>query len=131
MRTMNSLALVGRILYALPLIGFGLGHLLAGAEMGGMVPAWVPGGGTFWIYCTGVALIAGSLAIITGVMGRLAALLVAALLLLFVLTLHLPGWLEGGPNAIMSRMSLYKDLAMAGGALVIAATFGARSPVRS
>lgn len=128
---MNSLALIGRVLFALPLIGFGIGHLISASMMGGMVPAWVPGGGTFWIYLTGVALIAGALAIITGYMGRLAALLVAALLLIFVLTLHLPGWLDGGPNAMMSKMNLYKDLAMAGGALVIATTFGARNPSRS
>lgn len=128
---MVSLALVGRILYSLPLLGFGLGHLMSANMMGGMVPAWVPGGGTLWVYITGIALIAGGLAIMTGYMGRLAALLVAALLLVFVLTLHLPGWLAGGPTAMMSQMSLYKDLAMAGGALVIASTFAARNTVRS
>ena len=43
-------------------------------------------------------------------------------LLIFVFAIHLPGALAGGDSGQMSMMSLLKDLAIAGGALVYAST---------
>ena len=64
--------LVARILFIVPLLGFGSGHLMNAGDMAGMVP--IPGG-VFWIYLTGVALLAAAVSIIIKKKAALATLL--------------------------------------------------------
>lgn len=111
---MTSVTTTGaRVLFALPFAVFGLLHLMNANAMAGMVP--VPGG-VFWIYFTGIALIAGAVGLITKKLGALAALGLAALMIVFVLAVHLPGL--GNPQmAQMAMMGLLKDTALAGAAL--------------
>ena len=84
----------------------------------GMVPAAIPGG-VIWVYLTGIALIAAAVAILLDKMAKLASVLLAALLLVFVLVIHLKGAMAGDQSA---TASLLKDIAIAGGALVFAGT---------
>jgi len=105
---------VGRILFALPFLIFGLFHFMSAEQMAGMVP--VPGG-VFWVYFTGVALIAAAVSMLINKYAKLASLLLAALLLVFVLAIHLPAVLGGDQ---MAMISLLKDISMAGGALLMA-----------
>lgn len=114
---------VARVLFALPFAVFGLFHFLNASAMAGMVP--VPGG-VFWIYFTGAALIAGSIGIITGILGRLAALGLAALLVTFILGVHLPG-LSNPAMQQGAMMGLLKDVSLLGGALTWAGLLGKRS----
>lgn len=116
---MNSLTNTGRILFALPFAVFGLMHLMAAKDMAGMVPGWVPGG-VFWVYLTGVALIAATVAIIAKKQISLAALLLGVLMFVFVLTVHLPG-LMGGNQMAMS--GLLKDFSLGGAAFMISGLF--------
>ena len=82
---------IARVLFALPLGIFGLLHFMNAGMMSTMVPSFIPGG-VFWVYVTGIALLAGAIAIIANRrFARLAALLVGVLLLIFALTIHLPG----------------------------------------
>ncbi|MBL8034595.1 MAG: DoxX family protein [Leptospiraceae bacterium] len=112
--------LIGRILFSLPMIGFGLGHLTSAANMAAMVPAWLPGG-VFWVYLTGVALVAAGIAIIINKLTFQAALGLSVLVMTFALTVHLPGMLKGeGMAKMMSMVALYKDIAISGAALYIA-----------
>lgn len=60
---------VARILFALPFLVFGLMHFVGADSMAGMVP--VPGG-VFWVYLTGVAMVAAAVAIISARMVWLA-----------------------------------------------------------
>ena len=113
--------MIGRIIYALPFLGFGAGHLMNAGSMGAMVPAFIPGG-VFWIYFTGVAMVLAALAIITGIQGRNACFGIALMLLVFIVTMHLPG-LANPQMKMMAMMSLFKDTGLMGGALVIAGTF--------
>ncbi len=107
---------VAKIIYSIPMILFGVFHFMMAENMAGMVPSFVPGG-IFWVYLTGVALIAAGVAIIINKMARLAALLLAVLLLIFVLAIHLPGAIAGEE---MAMPSLLKDIALMAGALLIA-----------
>lgn len=116
---------VGRIAFALPFGIFGLFHFFGAEKMAGMVPAWLPGGGVLWVYLTGVALIAGAVGLITGFKAEQAALGLAGLLGVFILTIHLPG-LRHPEMQQMAMMSLLKDASMMGGALVIAGTLRSR-----
>ena len=115
----DPLTKLGRFLLALPMAMFGVIHFMAADNMAGMVP--LPGG-AIWVYITGVALIVAAVSIIIQKKARLAATLLAILLLIFVFTIHLPGVLAGGDGGQMSMMSLLKDLAIAGGALIFAGT---------
>lgn len=110
--------MVGRILYGLPLLVFGLLHFMAAPMMAGMVPAFVPGG-ILWVYITGVALILAAIAIIANRLAPLASLLLGIMLLSFALTVHLPILLGGDQSAMPN---LLKDTALAGAAFYIYAT---------
>lgn len=110
---------VARILFGLPFGIFGLFHFMGAEDMAGMVP--IPGG-VIWIYITGIAMIAASVAIITKKMGKIACLLLALLLLVFILVLHVPG-LGDEATMQMSMMSLLKDMGLMAGALTYAGIF--------
>lgn len=112
---------VARILFAVPFGIFGLLHFMGGQNMTGMVPSWIPGG-VFWVYLTGLALLAAAVSIIIQKKAKLASLLLSAMLGIFVLTIHLPGAM-GAANEMammMSMSSLLKDMALAGAALAYA-----------
>lgn len=113
---------VGRILYALPFGIFGLLHFMNANAMAGMVP--IPGG-VFWIYLTGLALLAASVSMIIEKYTRMACILLGVMLLIFVLSMHLPGVIgAASEQAMQSSMSnLLKDTALAGGAWILAGKY--------
>ena len=110
--------LLGRILLALPFLVLGVMHFPGADNMAGMVPSWIPGG-VLWVYLTGVANIAAGVAFITGKQARLAGLLTALMMIVFILTVHLPG-MSNPDMAQFSLISILKDLGLAGGALLMA-----------
>lgn len=115
----SPLTKLGRFLLAIPMAIFGIFHFMGAEGMSKMVP--IPGG-VIWVYLTGIALIAAAVSIIMQKKARLASTLLAVMLLLFVFFIHLPGAMAGGDSGQMSMMSLLKDLAIAGGALIYAGT---------
>ena len=110
-----NISKIGKYLYATPMVIFGLFHFLNASAMAGMVP--IPGG-VFWIYLTGLSLILAGVSIIIQKLDEWSSFLLAVLLLVFVLTIHLPGVIAGGEMAQMYMTNLLKDLALAGGALI-------------
>ena len=110
-----NISKIGKYLYAIPMVIFGMFHFLNASAMAGMVP--IPGG-VFWIYLTGLSLILAGVSIIIQKLDDWSSFLLAILLLVFVLTMHLPGVLAGGEMAQMYMTNLLKDLALAGGALI-------------
>ena len=99
---------ISRYLFALPFAMFGLMHLMKANDMTGMVPSFIPGG-VFWVYITGLALMAAAISIIIKKKEKLATLLLGIMLVIFVLTIHLPG-------GEASMANLLKDLSLAGAA---------------
>ncbi len=116
----HTLHCVGRFLFAIPLLVFGVFHFLNGQSMVGMLAGWPFA--LFLVYVSGAGLILGAIALMLNRFARLAAILLAVEIGLFVLTLHLPAMLAGGAGAQMSMMSALKDLALVGGALALAAS---------
>jgi len=108
--------LIGRILFALPLVVFALGHFTQANAMAAMVPHWLPGK-VFWVYFTGVALVAAAVAILAHKKVFEAGLGLGVMLLIFALTIHLPMLMAGNQAAMPS---LLKDLSLAGAAFYIA-----------
>ena len=114
---------VGRFVFALPFGVFGIFHLMNAGQMAGMVPGFIPGG-VFWVYLTGVAHLAACISFLIEKKAHLAGLLLALMLIIFALTVHLPGALEGNAS---STSSFLKDTALAGGALILAGRYSAES----
>ena len=107
---MDGIIKLGKYLFALPLIGFGAGHLMNAEAMAGMAPF----GGVIVIYITGLALVAAAVSIIIGKMDKLACVLLCVFLLSTALLIWMPGMMDGDQASMTNFM---KDLAMAGGAL--------------
>ena len=119
---MDKLKHIGRIIFALPFLVFGINHFIYAPMMAGLVPSYVPGG-VFWVYITGAGLIAASVSVAANRLVKISGLLLALLLLLFVLTIHIPGL--GNPQmAQMAMIGLLKDTAMMGAAIMASAFFG-------
>ncbi|MBX9853094.1 MAG: DoxX family protein [Cytophagaceae bacterium] len=116
---MKSLSFIGKLLFALSIAFFGIGHFGNAQAMAGFVPSFIPGG-IFWVYLTGAALIAAAVSIVTGKYVKLAGILLGAMLLIFALTIHLPG-LSNPQMAQFAMVALVKDIALAGASFYIAA----------
>jgi uncharacterized membrane protein YphA (DoxX/SURF4 family) len=89
-----------------------------------LVPSWLPLR-TFWTYFFGVAFIAAGISIVTGIQARLAAILLGAMFLLWVVVLHAPR-VAASPHNGDEWSSLFVAIAMCGSCLIIAAASAAR-----
>ncbi len=116
---MKNLGMLGKILFCIPFLAFGLMHLMNANQMAGMVPSYIPGG-VLWIYITGLAEILAVISILSGKQTKLATLLLAVLLIIFVLTIHLPGVSDPATQQ-MAMSGLLKDLGLAGAAMMMSA----------
>jgi uncharacterized membrane protein YphA (DoxX/SURF4 family) len=70
-----------------------------------------------WVWLSGAAMIAAAAAMLSGKYDKLAAALLAAELLLFVVMIHLPRSMRQDPTALND---ILKDLALAGAAMLYA-----------
>lgn len=121
--------IAGRILYSIPFLAFGVRHLMHASGMAVMVP--IPGG-AIWVYVTGIAMIAASIAIITGIQGKNAMILLALLLLIYIVSIQYPAMLSSDPMIKMGgTVSFYKDIGLMGGALILAGVFASKEKKKS
>ena len=100
---------------------FGIRHFLNPYDLVVKVPDFLPGG-VVWVYLTGAAFILAALSLFTNIWVRTAAYLLAILLFSFVLTIHLPNYMETADKTYqqMALTNLLKDAALAAFALYIA-----------
>lgn len=130
-RTTTMLQTSGRFLLAFPMVIFGIEHFLFANFVAMIVPPWIPWH-LFWAYFVGVALIAAGISIAVKQYSQLAATLLGAIILVFVLLIHsrllarLPGDLYAASpifGPIAGRINnAWKDLGLAGGAFLFAGT---------
>jgi uncharacterized membrane protein len=109
---------LGRFLFALPLVVFGVQHFLYARFIATLVPSWIPGH-LFWAYFVGVAFVAAALSIATQMRAHLAATWLGIMFLLWVLVLHLPR-VAAAPHNGDEWTSAFVALAMSGGAFLVA-----------
>jgi len=108
---------IGRFGFAAALPVFGLLHFLYVDYVASVIPGWLPAH-VFWAYATGVAHIAGGVALATGIRARLAAILLAVMFGTWVVLLHLPRALAAAaPRAEWT--SLFVALAMCAGSVLL------------
>lgn len=107
---MNAFIGLGRYLFAIPFAIFGIMHFMNAEQMAGMAP-----GGEIMVYITGVAHLLASISILIGKYDKLAAVLLAIMLLLFIIP-HAQMMSENP----MEMGNILKNIIMAGGALLYA-----------
>lgn len=122
---MKHYHIVSRIsiyLLSIVMIIFGIFHFLNPHDLLVYVPASLPGG-ILWAYFVGAAFILVGIAFITNNFVKLAGYLLAGLLFVFIITIHLPNYLNAGDKEMqsMALINLLKDTAIMGFAMHIAA----------
>ena len=128
---MNKLPIIGRILFAVPFGILGLNHFLMQDYYEGMLTSFIPGGG-YTILFTGVLLIAACVSIIMNRYVRIACAVVAFLLLMFILTIHLPQLFDTKPEVAKSAfVELLKDTSLLGGCLMIMGIYKSDSEAKT
>jgi uncharacterized membrane protein len=120
-----SMLFLGRILFAASLVVFAVQHLIYGPFVAGLIPTWIPGH-LFWAYFVGGAFIAAALAIGSGRLASLAAVLLGTMFFLWVLVLHAPR-VAGALHDGNEWTSLFVALAMSGCAFIISGIVTRRS----
>ena len=109
---------VGRWLFALSLVVFGIDHLLMLEGIASLIPFWIPGK-LFWAWFTALAFIASGLSIAFKWHGRIGASLIGWMFMVWVLVLHGPrtvGLLSAGagPHSPAEWSSLFIALGICG-----------------
>lgn len=118
--TMNRFLSLGRWLFPVPFLVFGLLHFMNAQVMAdAVVPAYMPAK-MVWVFLSGAGLIAAALSMYLGKYDKLATTLLAVFLLLLVLMVDLPGAMSGGEAAQNSVSMLLKDLGLAAAAMLYA-----------
>ena len=104
---------IAEIIFALVFIVFGILHFKNAGAMGHGVPSYMPGDGKIYIYLTGAVMILAGIGIIMVFHKTLLCYLLAAVLIIFVLAVHLKPAMDG------NLTNFLKDTAMAMGAIII------------
>ena len=122
MKFPHLISRVSLYLLSLVMIVFGFQHFSRPRDLVNYVPDFLPGG-IIWVYFVGIAFILVAIAFITNRMVKVAGYLLAGILFVFVLTIHLPNYLNAGDkdSKQMALISILKDTAIACFALYIAA----------
>jgi uncharacterized membrane protein len=111
---------VARIIFAITIAFFGLGHITGADQMAGMLAGWPMA--TALIYISGICLILAAVSFAINKKVKLAGYLLALLLILIVTCVHIPGLLHAtdAMGKMLETSMAVKDTAIAMGAIVIA-----------
>ena len=110
---------VARTLFGVACIEYGVSHFAFADFTASMVPSWLPDR-LFFAYLTGAGHLCAGIALITGVLPRLAATLEALMMLAFVLLVHVPMvlWHKAGEGHLnWTLLFVASSLASSAGAI--------------
>lgn len=117
----QTISRIAVVILAIVMIIFGIYHFLKPDALFVFVPNFLPGG-IIWVYIVGVAFIIAGIAFLLHKWVKIAGYLLAFILLIFILTIHLPNWLHSADKEMqqVSFMNLLKDAALAAFAMYVA-----------
>jgi putative oxidoreductase len=120
---MDIVVLIGRILFAALFLGSAVGHLTQTKAMAGYAASKRVPFAAASVFGSGVLLAVGALMVLLGVWGDLGALLLVVFLVPTAVVMH-NFWTVSDPQARqLEQIQFNKDIALAGGALVVFALF--------
>lgn len=125
---MKKLAVLGRILFALPFGIMGINHFLMTRIFTEQIKTSFISDGAFTILITGALLIIASISLILNKFVKVACVWLAILLLIFILTIHVPGLFH--VNWELSLIELLKDTGLMGGAIMIAVYYDSQKEIK-
>ena len=122
MKQYHIISRIAIYLLSIVLFAFGVFHFLHPRDLLVFIPEFMPGG-ILWVYLVGAAFILVALSFLTNKMVKVAGYVLAVLLIVFILTIHLPNYLNAGEKEMkqIALINLLKDTAIVGFALHIAA----------
>jgi uncharacterized membrane protein len=105
------------------LIIFGIFHFMYPRDLLVYVPLWLAGG-YIWAYIVGAAFVLVGISFLTNQYVKFTSYLLAALLIFFILTIHVPNFLNAGDKEMrtFALINILKDTAITGFALHIGAS---------
>jgi len=128
-RGIDKVVVFGPLFFTVPMAVFGADHFIAPTIVAAMVPSWIPGH-LFWVYFVGTALFAASWSIATKKRSPLAASLLSAMILSFVLRIHVPNFAANPHNRFLFAIVL-RDSSFSSGALACALAQAGEWPNRT
>ena len=123
MKQYHIISRIAIYLLAVVMIVFGIYHFMNARDLVVFIPSSLPGG-ILWVYLVGGAFILVAIAFITNKMVKSAGYVLALLLIVFILTIHIPNYVSEGDKEMknMEFINFLKDTANAGFSLNIAAS---------
>lgn len=118
---------VGRFLFAVAILAFGVQHVIFVITGAGLGLPWTPVS-RWLVWAVGLALLACGAGLIAGKQTRTAALALAVLMLLRALVVYAPKWFTA-PRDPASWTSPFELLAIAGASLVLASGLSSDAPI--
>ncbi len=108
------------VVFAVIMAVFGVFHLFNAENMKNIVPNFLPGG-ILWVYITGIGFILASIAILINKYTKIACYLLAVMLVIFILTIHVPNIVSGTDEASkqLSLLNMLKDFGLTVSALLV------------
>jgi uncharacterized membrane protein len=115
---MKNLTTFGRIIFALPFAVLGLNHFFFLDYYIGNLSSFIPLG-PYTVMLTGIFLIMASISIIINKYVEISTILLAILLLIFIVSIHIPG-LFNPQTWRVAFIELLKDTSLMGGSIMMA-----------
>jgi uncharacterized membrane protein YphA (DoxX/SURF4 family) len=113
----------GSVLFSIPIITFGILHLLYAKDVSTLVPSWVTHP-VFWTYLAGIGLTGSGIAIILKIKPGFIATLLGAMIFIWFIMLHIPRVVNAPVTDLEGEVtSAFLALAYSGIAFVIAGSY--------
>jgi uncharacterized membrane protein len=123
MKNHHFVSRIAIYLLSIVLIIFGSFHFLYPRDLYVYVPLWLVGG-VVWAYIVGAAFILVGLSFLTNQYVKFTSYLLAALLIFFIVSVHVPNFFNAGDKEMrqFALINILKDTAITGFALHIGAS---------
>ncbi|MEI6743928.1 MAG: DoxX family protein [bacterium] len=124
---MDAVLVIGRVLFALIFVASGINHITKAEHMTGYAQFKKVPAAKASVLLSGVFFLLAAASIILGVYADLGALVLAVLLVIMAVMFH-NFWTQTDPQQKqMEQIAFFKNISMAGGALVMFAALAAQS----
>jgi uncharacterized membrane protein YphA (DoxX/SURF4 family) len=117
------------LLFGLCPISFGIAHIIDMPGLLGWIPGWLPPNKMFWAYATTMGFFGAAVAVLTGVMARLAARLLTAEIMIFELLVWIPK-LSADPRNHFNWAANAICIALAGASWVVSDSISAAAKTK-